>query len=175
MKKTLIVVVLALVGLTTARSQSKVASKVGVVSAKNGVICLQIANRDLKSGEDITVVFPTGIGKGINLGEIDKKLERSCAEIADDALAFYSLTVPGIEPPAAGIGVVGVDVGVNNGVASADIDGDGKKDSFRSCTSTESVHFTVWSGKQLTGRRLWHGYYYLGYDTPVTCKRAETR
>ena len=45
--------------------------------------------------------------------------------------------------------------------------------SFRSCTSMEGIHFTIWSGEALTGKRLWHAYYYLGYDTEPTCKEAE--
>ena len=38
------------------------------------------------------------------------------------------------------------------------------------CTSSEGVHYTVWAGEPLTSRRLWHKYYYLGYDTKPSCK-----
>jgi hypothetical protein len=45
----------------------------------------------------------------------------------------------------------------------------------RSCTSREGVHLTVWMGPPLRSRRLWHEYYYLGYDVEPSCKDADTR
>lgn len=39
----------------------------------------------------------------------------------------------------------------------------------RSCTSQEGVHLTAWSGTPLVTQRLWHQYYYLGYDVEASC------
>ena len=39
----------------------------------------------------------------------------------------------------------------------------------RSCTSREGVHLTAWAGAPLTSQRLWHQYYYLGYDVEPSC------
>ena len=39
------------------------------------------------------------------------------------------------------------------------------------CLSSEGVHYTVWEGEPLQSRRLWHEYYYLGYDVDSTCKQ----
>jgi hypothetical protein len=39
----------------------------------------------------------------------------------------------------------------------------------RSCTSSEGLHLTVWSGTPLKSQRLWHEYYYLGYDVEASC------
>jgi len=55
-----------------------------------------------------------------------------------------------------------------------DIDRDGKHESYRVCTSTEGVHLTVWSGEVIENKRLWHDYYYLGYDLDPTCTERET-
>lgn len=44
---------------------------------------------------------------------------------------------------------------------------------IRSCTSNEGLHLTVWSGAQLTSQRLWHQYYYLGYDVEPSCDDRE--
>jgi hypothetical protein len=44
---------------------------------------------------------------------------------------------------------------------------------LRSCSSSEGVHLTVWSSTPLTSRRLWHQYYYLGYDVEPTCTDQE--
>jgi len=45
----------------------------------------------------------------------------------------------------------------------------------RSCTSHEGLHLTVWSGTPLESRRLWHEYYYLGYDVEPSCGEGEMR
>ena len=44
---------------------------------------------------------------------------------------------------------------------------------IRSCTSSEGVHLTVWSGVPLRTRRLWHAYWYLGYDVEPDCRPAD--
>lgn len=55
-----------------------------------------------------------------------------------------------------------------------DLDGDGTLEHFRSCTSSEGIHLTIWAPpKPLVGKRLWHAYYYLGYDTQPSCKPAD--
>ncbi len=45
----------------------------------------------------------------------------------------------------------------------------------RTCTSTEGLHLTVWSGAPLRSRRLWHQYFYLGYDVEPSCKDGDGR
>ena len=45
----------------------------------------------------------------------------------------------------------------------------------RSCTSREGVHLTVWAGTPLTSQRLWHQYYYLGYDVEPSCDDRDVR
>jgi len=59
-------------------------------------------------------------------------------------------------------------------IITADLDHDGIPEYFRACTSAEGVHFTIWSGAPLAGRRRFHRYYYLGYDTEPNCTTAET-
>ena len=39
----------------------------------------------------------------------------------------------------------------------------------RSCTSNEGLHLILWAGTPLTSPRLWHQYYYLGYDVEPSC------
>ena len=57
---------------------------------------------------------------------------------------------------------------------SADLDGDGQPEYFRSCMSAEGIHFTIWTGKPLTGKLRWHQYYFLGYDVSANCTAEET-
>jgi hypothetical protein len=40
---------------------------------------------------------------------------------------------------------------------------------YRQCAGSESLHLTAWQN----GRRIWHGYYYLGYDVEPDCRRDE--
>jgi hypothetical protein len=44
---------------------------------------------------------------------------------------------------------------------------------FRTCTSIEGLHLTVWLGKPLLGKRLWHEYVYLGFDVEPTCTKDD--
>ena len=44
---------------------------------------------------------------------------------------------------------------------------------FRSCTSSEGVHFSSWLGQPLKGEQLWRVYYYLGYDIEPSCQENE--
>ena len=43
----------------------------------------------------------------------------------------------------------------------------------RSCASSEGLHFTLWAGEPLKSTRLWHMYYYLGYDVEPDCQPAD--
>lgn len=56
-----------------------------------------------------------------------------------------------------------------SGKVIGDINKDGTLESFRDCTSMEGVHLTIWSGEPLKGTRLWHAYFYLGYDAEPSC------
>ena len=44
---------------------------------------------------------------------------------------------------------------------------------FGVCAGTEGLHATAWAGAPLLSPRVWHAYYYLGYDVDPTCSEAE--
>jgi hypothetical protein len=44
---------------------------------------------------------------------------------------------------------------------------------LRACTGVETVHLTAWQGTPLTGRRLFHGAYSVGYDMVPSCIDTE--
>jgi hypothetical protein len=58
--------------------------------------------------------------------------------------------------------------------AAARLSDEGHVLNFRVCTSGEGLHLTAWDGKPLTGKRVWHRYYYLGYDTDPSCVPGDT-
>lgn len=91
-------------------------------------------------------------------------------------LAGYAVEgwAPG-QMPAIGVVENGAVVFHNDaGAMTADLDGDGKPEYFRSCLSSEGVHFTVWTGRPFEGRLRWHEYYSLGYDVEPDCRPEET-
>jgi hypothetical protein len=113
---------------------------------------------------------------------IGERLASSCSRdptTSPDA-SFYSLKPVGkgvdlTEPMPAAIAVVNPAEPflLKRGIARADLDGDGRTEFFRICTSNEGEHLTVWSGTPLRGKRRWHSYYYLGYDTVPTCRKKD--
>ena len=43
----------------------------------------------------------------------------------------------------------------------------------RSCTSAEGLHLTAWAGTPLRSLRLWHQYFYLGFDVESDCDERD--
>jgi hypothetical protein len=60
-----------------------------------------------------------------------------------------------------------------DGVVQLDLDGDGRAETFRACTSSEGLHLKIWSGAPGTGTQRWHRYLYLGYDVEPSCTRLD--
>ena len=85
------------------------------------------------------------------------------------ALNLYELRAVELREPAFAIYQFAGTFTKKDNLISADLDGDGQAEFFRACTSSEGVHFTIWSGRPLEGRLRWHQYYYLGYDVEPDC------
>ena len=168
-------------------SQSKPAhfsfdSQVGVVDRPaEGKLCLNISNPNLADGTEVSFILPHRPQR-VAKATIEQKLASSCSHdpTTNAGASFYSLKLVGkgvdlSEPMRPAIAVVGsaTPVLLKHGIASADLDGDGRTEFFRICTSNEGNHLTVWTGKPLQGKRRWHSYYYLGYDVVPTCKRKD--
>lgn len=155
-------------------------SNLGIAIEKAGYACLYIRDSSLTPGQRVqfvTATTPQTAGEAEIVMKADERCNSSGQEQPD--LVHYSLkTTQGAFRRAApafaianfsraltatGIGIV------------ADLDGDGKPAYFRSCTSAEGVHLTVWKGKPLEGVRKWHYYYYLGFDVTSDCTEADTK
>ncbi|MGH7460086.1 MAG: hypothetical protein ACREMA_03540 [Longimicrobiales bacterium] len=93
------------------------------------------------------------------------------AETVPD-VRYFRLDAPDFQPGNLGVALLVHPMPVVNG-ARTDLDNDGTPESYRSCTSSEGLHLTVWNGEPLTGRRVWHYYHYLGYDVEPTCVKAD--
>lgn len=163
----------------TADCQFCAETHIGVAEVRNdGSGCLTIRNDALRENESIDLVSPNKQQTHIT-ARIEKKLPQTCSRNADipaDA-SFFSIRLKQDEakPTGPAIAIAGFkgDFEVDGGEVRADLNGDGRLESFRQCASAEGLHLTVWEGEPLKGRRLWHDYYYLGYDVEPGCTQNE--
>lgn len=162
-------------------------SKIGIVDvSENEIVCLRTKNADLIEDTPITIVgsvfeFP----QKIILATVEKKLRLSCAFRSSEAgedfekNSYYSLKLPREKFEGISLGFAIINPSkpakVQNGLVSIDINEDGKAEYFRHCASYEGIHLTIWTGKPLKGKRIWHSYYYLVSDIQADCTAKETK
>jgi hypothetical protein len=147
-------------------------------------ICLAIANSTLANGANVTLVSPQR-PQATARARITQRTNTTCSPspATSDGLSFYLVKlvksdrgfVRNDEPLSPGIAIVGAPLKFTPkaGTVSMDVDGDGRRDYFRTCTSNEGVHLTVWTGLPLKGKLRWRSAYYLGYDVVPTCKEGD--
>ena len=170
----------ALLGTKPAQFDFK--SKIGVVdSSEEGKLCLIIANPNLAVADSINLVVLSKPQRVLKT-RVTEKLDRSCSKTLTENESFYSLRLErdggselkNFDVPLIAVAVVSKQpLKVSRGQARKDLDNDGRPEFFRSCASNEGLHFTVWTGQPLSGKRRWHFYYYLGYDVVLSCKRKD--
>jgi len=152
---------------------------VGIAIRAAEVTCLSISNPSLPIGSRVFLVYASS-PQAVTRAEVLSKQQNPCAQAdgSGASLASYKLGRTasqklGSAPSIAVYGFRGKFAKQGASVV-ADLDGDGRLEFFRSCTSQEGVHFTIWSDKPLQGKRRWHRYVYLGYDVEPTCTDPET-
>jgi hypothetical protein len=163
-------------------------AKVGVVDlTEDRMVCFRTKNADLTKNTPVSIVVsiyepPQKVFEAV----VEKKLEKSCVERDSDAgegtpeeNSYYSLVLTDMTIDKSeidvGIGIVqpAEKVQVENKLANVDLTGDGKPEYFRQCGSSEGLHLTIWSGKPLIGKRIWHYYYYLHYEIVPDCRKKD--
>ena len=155
------------------------ASDLGVVIDKSGETCLTIDNPGLRVGSRLHLVVMT-TPESIVEAEVVHMVPDHChsTQSGDDGSRHYQLrVVSGSLPsntPAIAVANSVRPLALKGSYVTGDLDGDGRHEFFRACTSTEGVHLTVWSRKPLRGKLRWHRYYYLGYDVQTTCTAQES-
>jgi hypothetical protein len=154
-------------------------TQVGIAIQRAEVTCLSISNASLPIGSRVFLVYASS-PQVVARVEILSKQQNPCIQTdgPEASLASYELgrTASQKLGSAPRIAIYGFRGRFAKQGASivADLDGDGRLEFFRSCTSQEGVHFTIWSDKPLQGKRRWHRYFYLGYDVEPTCTDPET-
>ncbi|OWY67651.1 hypothetical protein B7486_30500 [cyanobacterium TDX16] len=155
--------------------------KLGIVIAKENLVCLIVSATSLNIGSQVNLVL-LSIPQKVISGTVMSGSDRKCTEIAKPhniSGKSYRLSVPNnrtqLSVPTIGIlnssnqlHRVGLKV-------IGDLDSDGIEESFRACATSEGLYLTVWSGQALTGIRKWHSYYYLGFDIEPTCTAIEIK
>jgi hypothetical protein len=153
------------------------ASDLGVAMQRANITCLAINNGHLSAGARVALVVlntPQSIVQAEVLGSTNVCQSQS---ENDSGINKYEIRVLNAKtlPMSPAIAITGTPrLRVRRGLVTADLDGNNRKEYFRQCTSGEGVHLTVWTGKPLRGRRRWHRYYYLGYDTDPNCTSRDT-
>jgi hypothetical protein len=128
-------------------------AKVGLVSSmKDGHGCVRGLNAGLRPGAEIYLITPYA-------GEVEIAMVKAASEY--QMLSGFVILDPAISPS------------LEKGIPTAELTGAPPPEYFRECTSNEGMHFTVWTGKPLVGKRIWHRYWYLHYDTKFTCKKKD--
>jgi len=160
-----------------AQKSWSLADSIGIAFEKAGKACLSIARTDLGINSPVRLVLlsvPQASSDAVRLVP-----DGSCAsaDSGDPSLRSYAIRLEktGLASSLPAIAIVNFRGAFarEGDLLVADLDNDGQPEYFRSCASTEGIHFTVWSGAPLKGRLRWHQYYYLGYDVEATCTPGE--
>jgi hypothetical protein len=140
------------------------------------VFVCRLANPNLKAGDGVKLVTLSK-PQSIRGASVIRKAERCRDSGFQSGYDYYSLSLAAgqVESLEIALAIVKPAGGasIKKGLVSLDLDGDGRREYFRKCTSSEGVHLTVWSGRPLESKRRWHYYYYLRYDVVPTCRRKD--
>ena len=163
-------------------------AKLGVVSqTDSGFGCLRILNAMLKASDEFYLVAAYEKPHEISKLRIKEKVSKSCVDDDSDISdgdqvtsrsSYYLAELVASDSKAillSGTAVVGVSKAPNivKGIATAELTSSPPAEYFRECTGNESMQLSVWTGKPLIGKRIWHRYIYLRYDTVPTCKKMD--
>jgi hypothetical protein len=150
----------------------------------DGSGCLAVFDPAVGVGTRVALIDqqPTDEATTLSEGVVSGTLASCGGRLADPSSTgtVPSLYVVSLAPGSswAGGAVIAVveppeDIAKVDGVVATDLDGDGTRESFGVCASSEGLHYLVWTGSALDGRLRWHRYLYLGYDLEPSCTDRE--
>ena len=160
-----------LLGLATVPGEPRF----GIATLSATAACLASPGSPLAEGTAVTLVTPEKPQR-IYRVRVQRRVS-ACATLAGAGVGGPYYQVAGA--PAGGdrlvaVAILGtVQAAVANDVAEVTFGAAGERLTVRSCSSHEGIHLTAWRGKPLEGRRLWHAYWYLGYDVEPSCTEEE--
>lgn len=167
--------------LSPAPNPSTYTPRIGIAVSTGGRTCIAIHNANLAPGSPVTLVSPV-LPQSFSRAEIGGASPSPCpvTKDVDPTVNNYDIqlgqsSVPKLIPLIAVVGESAPFSTVNNNV-QADLDQNGKTETFRACSGNDGVYLTVWSGSPVTGAILWHGYYYEPNNAAIgpPCTPKET-
>ena len=150
---------------------------IGVASQRSGKECLEIMNSSV-AANSLVYLVSTAEPQTFEQGTIVSR-EESCRNPYAETPEAQAYEIKLAQKSTLGFmpAIAIVDFGgaweKRGALVEANLDGEGQAEYFRSCTSNEGIHFTVWTGQPITGILRWHHYRYLGYDVTPDCKTEE--
>jgi len=174
-----------LLNVTPVSAKFNYHSQIGVVIANtvNGLYLI-IPNPKVHVGESIVIVDLSS--QHAMTAKITKKVPvlppplvgKVYSNDSPGSESYYLLMPTGKNKVAAtsvNVGIVGFKGTFHaiHGFITADLNGNETAEYFRVCTSSEGLHLTVWTGEPLKGKRMWHTYYYLGFDVEPSCQSKD--
>lgn len=154
--------------------------RIGVAVRTQSRTCVAIKNSNLASGTAVVLVSPMA-PQAFTPATIGASSPTPCPitkETTPD-VASYSVDVSNDQLPRLSplIAVVANSnaFSLENDAVKANLDQNGKVETFRACNNPDGVHLSVWQGKPLSGTVLWRGSYYdpsMAGAGP-TCSAAE--
>ena len=145
-----------------------------------GNFCLMTKHGELKPGREVTLIWVPVEGEPdkpeIRRGKIVGKLPAHC----DDTNAQADESSYRVEAGKLDSGRIYIAIAVppsNLRITGGELSArfGNRKLIFRSCTSTEGLHFSAWSGTRPKEQLVWQRYFYLGYDVEPTCVERDVK
>lgn len=158
---------------------SSAAPQFGVAVRTGSSICLSIQGRPLEPKTVVAVVNTSDPQSSASLTIVEPSVS-ACPGIKPNQSSYKSYRARIVDGsieedmPLIALVAPASPVEILRGTAQEHIGGaDHPAMMFRSCTSSDGVHLSVWEGKPLAGKRVWHQYYYLGQDLEANCTRKD--
>ncbi len=171
------ILLIVLIVASNASAQRALENQLGMaVPLADGKTCLLARSSHLEPGQRVSVIDFDRKTQRLFSGIIGKKAPKGCEDIGNEnPLHPYEFQSKGQKQNALlGIAFIPkVQFKTRGRLIRADLNGDGRLEQFRICWSMEGAHLTAWSGIPLKSRRVWHKYYYAGYDTQANCSKKD--
>ena len=130
----------------------------------------------LKPAQEITLIWVPVEGASANpeigYAKVTEKLAGPCDPFNQgDGDATFRLAAGKLERGRIYFALVGrhTDLRITRDQVTGSL-GVTKAISFHSCTSMEGLHLVMTAGREASVKKVWHRYYYLGYDVEPTSK-----
>lgn len=151
--------------------------RIGLAASGNDGLCIALPGAAVPAGSPFTVVTdeePQHVYHATVRSEVP-----ACEAMQHNHDGPFYIVALLDAPPDALVGALGVAFPGRVAARRAgrrvqlNLDARHPRAQVRICSSSEGLHVTVWSGTPLRSARLWHQYWYLGYDVESDCQPAD--